>query len=474
MLCPAYQAIKEAFTMGKPQNILPADHPALRLKEVWHHLSLAEEGLLMVNRCRIYIPPSARRATLEDLHQSHCRSSKTLETGRQLYYWPSMKHDIRALIEKCEACQQLWPSKPKEPLIHTSASFSMEKISIDLFHLGKKNYMITADRFSGYIWVDLLRELSTKAVTDAQGNITLFSITIDCSAHITSLIIIQEHHGIPISRRTDSGPQFRGPFNKYCESQGITHKTSSPYNLQSNGHAEAAVKAAKHLLMKADKATFPQALAAWRNTCWADSSQQYREDLRSHNRRRSPPEKKSQIYQKEILTNIICTVCTFCALSIIIYLSWHELQQLFKAALHTLKQLWDQATASPVKNTRQVEAEYHQDLIELWFDHLAVGGTALIMPFAIIILYLICKKRSTARGRQDVQAIQSGNYPLMFHGPQNQHSMPLSTMWQQMEMMLVLQSMSHQSAEPHQPFYHPRRLHREPTNATRFIELPPE
>ena len=41
------------------------------------------------------------------------------------------------------------------------------------------------------------------------------------------------------------------------------HKTSSPYNPRSNGHAEAAVKAAKYLLLKTTPAS---ALAAWRNT----------------------------------------------------------------------------------------------------------------------------------------------------------------------------------------------------------------
>ena len=127
----------------------------------------------------------------------------------------------------------------------------MEQVSIDLFHLGKKNFMVTVDRFSGYLWVDLLRELSTKAVTDALGRITRI-------------------FGIPLFCRTDGGPQFRGPFDRYCEAQGITHETSSPYHPQSNGHAEAAVKTAKHLLIKAPGDAFPKALAAWRNTARED------------------------------------------------------------------------------------------------------------------------------------------------------------------------------------------------------------
>ena len=107
--------------------------------------------------------------------------------------------------------------------------------------------MVTADRLTGYIWVDLLRDTSTKAITANLDKITRI-------------------FGVPTSCRTDGGPQFRGPFDAYCREQGINHKVSSPYNPRSNGHAEAAVKAAKHLLLKTNPSDFPEALAAWRNT----------------------------------------------------------------------------------------------------------------------------------------------------------------------------------------------------------------
>ena len=112
----------------------------------------------------------------------------------------------------------------------------MEMISIDLFHVASKNYVVIADGFSGYIWVEQLRDLSTKAI-------------------IKIVDVITSTYGILISCRTDGGPQFRGPqfrgpFKEYCNSKGIIHEISSPYNPQSNGHAEAAVKTAKHLLIK--------------------------------------------------------------------------------------------------------------------------------------------------------------------------------------------------------------------------------
>ena len=247
----AYTMIREAFKQNRRLADLPCDHPARRLKQVWDKISMTDEGILTVDGDKIYLPPSVRQTTLQDIHKGHCGYSKTLQTARKMYYWPSMKHDIRTMIDKCEACQRLLPSKPSETLINTTADHPMEKISMDLFHANKRNYLVTVDRYSGYFWVDALRDTSTKAVTDALDRITRV-------------------FGLPISCRTDGGPQFRGPFDKYCDSKGIHHEVSSPYHPQSNGHAEAAVKAAKYLILKTTPTEFPDALAAWRNTARDD------------------------------------------------------------------------------------------------------------------------------------------------------------------------------------------------------------
>ena len=110
--------------------------------------------------------------------------------------------------------------------------------------------MVTADWCSRYIWVDLLKSLDTKAITKTFSKITRI-------------------FGIPLSCGMDRGPQFRGPFDAYCASQGIRHETSSPYHPQSNDHAEATVKSAKHLMQKSGTA-FPEALATWQNTARSD------------------------------------------------------------------------------------------------------------------------------------------------------------------------------------------------------------
>ena len=57
--------------------------------------------------------------------------------------------------------------------------------------------------------------------------------------------------GVPSKLVTDGGPQFSShKFAKFCERWGVRHQMSSPHYPQSNGHAEASVKAMKSLIAK--------------------------------------------------------------------------------------------------------------------------------------------------------------------------------------------------------------------------------
>jgi hypothetical protein len=131
----------------------------------------------------------------------------------------------------------------------------MEKVSVDLFDVAGVSYVVLVDRYSGYPWVARLASTTTEAV--CQVLLRWF-----CEA------------GFPERVKTDNGPQFRGPFKEFCAQYSIRHDTSAPYNPQSNGLAEAAVKAMKHLLLKVGKdvsgVEFRLALLAWRTAPRAD------------------------------------------------------------------------------------------------------------------------------------------------------------------------------------------------------------
>ena len=56
-------------------------------------------------------------------------------------------------------------------------------------------------------------------------------------------------HGIPEVLHSDNGHQYMGEqFTEFCTSWGITHETSSPHYVQSNGFTEVCIKSVKHAL----------------------------------------------------------------------------------------------------------------------------------------------------------------------------------------------------------------------------------
>ena len=123
------------------------------------------------------------------------------------------------------------PSLPKEPCIQTKASRPFEAVSVDLGQLDGVHYLIGADRFSGWPMVAKLTKLETSAITNV---LTDWFVDV----------------GKPLRLRSDGGPQFRSEFADWCQEQGIEHELASPDHHESNGHAESAVKAMKHLLAK--------------------------------------------------------------------------------------------------------------------------------------------------------------------------------------------------------------------------------
>ena len=103
------------------------------------------------------------------------------------------------------------------------------------------------DRFSGFPFLHRLRALDTAAVTRQLDEwFTMF--------------------GAPELIRSDGGPQFRSSFGDFCLERGIAWELSSPYNSQSNGLAESAVKAMKRLVVAVAPSLLQSAIQEWRNT----------------------------------------------------------------------------------------------------------------------------------------------------------------------------------------------------------------
>lgn len=128
-----------------------------------------------------------------------------------------------------------------------------------MFSHGNHHYLVYADRLSGWTTINVwAKDPTAKEVAKAVAK------------NFVDL-------GVPVRFRSDGGPQFSGgEFTKFLDRWGVDAVLSTPHYPQSNGHAEAAIKAMKALTIKSvpngrlDDESFQQALLEWRNTPRSD------------------------------------------------------------------------------------------------------------------------------------------------------------------------------------------------------------
>ena len=232
----SYRQIVDAVKAEKSWKELDENHVGRQQFSAsqWQNLSLDDSGeVIILDGSRILVPEEMRKSILHTLHSSHCGIVKTKASAREKYFWPGMNSDIEALVRACSSCARFADSTPKEMLQFDSrpCDYPMQSISLDLASYAGHNYLVGADRFSGFPFFGPLRSESTAAV---RGKLLDWFYL----------------YGFPARIRTDNGPCFRGQFTAFCEEHGIAHETSSPYNSRSNSLAENAVKEVKKLLKK--------------------------------------------------------------------------------------------------------------------------------------------------------------------------------------------------------------------------------
>ena len=188
---------------------------------------------------------------------SHQGVERTKRRARQTVYWPGINNDIATTILSCNSCQEGRPSQRKEPMAtEPPPSMIFEDVSCDFFSYGGHEYLVYVDRYSGWPVLFHFQHGNTKT-----------RHLIHCLRKCFSDL------GVPKRLRSDGGPQFASrELRIFLEKFGVNHVRSTPHFPQSNGHAEAAVKAMKALVSKTttagrlDTDEFHLRLLEWRNT----------------------------------------------------------------------------------------------------------------------------------------------------------------------------------------------------------------
>ena len=127
---------------------------------------------------------------LRKIRKAHQGSDSSIRRAQECLFWPEMQSDIRETCLSCGICSQYQAERPTESMLpHEIPSRPWSKISVDLFTLDGKQYLVIVDHYSDYFELEPLRNVATSTVITAmKGNYA--------------------HYGIPDTCISDNGPQF--------------------------------------------------------------------------------------------------------------------------------------------------------------------------------------------------------------------------------------------------------------------------
>ncbi|XP_055604793.1 uncharacterized protein K02A2.6-like [Uranotaenia lowii] len=237
------------------------------------------DGLSMVAGCLMYgerlvIPAKFQKQVLHQLHKGHPGIERMRSIARQYVYWPLIDEDISKLVRACSECASVakterkvnlesWPT-PEKPWQRVHVNYAGP--------LDGNYYLIIVDSFSK--WPEVIR---TQAITSS-GTMrmlrgvfarfgapeTLVSENGTCQwrdRHLGGTVILEEpsswrnrcfHFEISQTNEPNcAGTQFTSEqFQRFCETNSITHLRTAPFHPQSNGLAERFVDTFKRSLKK--------------------------------------------------------------------------------------------------------------------------------------------------------------------------------------------------------------------------------
>ena len=210
---------------------------------------------------KMLIPTGLRSRVLDGLHTAHQGVTGMQANARERFFWPNLDAAIRQLRLRCRQCNENAPSQPAEAMILSqSPEFPFQHVVTDFAEIAGYDYLVYADRYSGWLEVAKLRDKTWKAVH--QAFLAWFSF------------------GVPEEVACDGGPPFNSAaFDSFLQRWDIRKRQSSAYYPQSNGRAEVAVKSAKRILTgnvnpvtgQLDTEEAARAFLAYRNTPLQDT-----------------------------------------------------------------------------------------------------------------------------------------------------------------------------------------------------------
>ena len=181
---------------------------------------------------KMLIPRPLRKLVLEGLHAAHQGVNGMLSNARERLFWPGLDAAIRLIRSQCRQCNENSPSQAAEPaIVSVPPEVPFQQTVTDLCEIEGHNFLVYADRYSGWVEVNKLASKTFPHIRRAMLN--WFAT-----------------YGVPEEMASDGGPPFNAiDYDQFLKDWDIRKRQSSAYYPQSNGRAEVAVKSIKRTLL---------------------------------------------------------------------------------------------------------------------------------------------------------------------------------------------------------------------------------
>ena len=180
-------------------------------------------GQLVLRGTRIIISMKRQPRTLALAHEGHLGVVGTKKNLRTKVWWPGMDKAVDRHCRTCHGCQLVARPDPPEPIRSTTLPDGpWQDLDVDLMGPLPSGHslLVIVDYYSRFYEVEIMQSTTAEKV-------------IDCLADTFS------RHGLPITIKSDNGPQFRSSeFREYCKQHGITHHKVTAKWAQANGEVE--------------------------------------------------------------------------------------------------------------------------------------------------------------------------------------------------------------------------------------------
>ena len=122
------------------------------------------ENVLFKGR-KMLIPKRLRPQVLDGLHAANQGTTGMLANARDRFFWPGLDAAIHQLRLQCRQCNESAPSQAAEPQIITPPpEYPFQPSVSDFCDIEGHNFLIYADRFSGWVEVERLASNSFRNV----------------------------------------------------------------------------------------------------------------------------------------------------------------------------------------------------------------------------------------------------------------------------------------------------------------------